>query len=156
MSAPAVVIGIGNPDRRDDGVGPAVARLAARRLPGVTVMTCPAEPTAVLDAWDGAALAVIVDAAAGGTPGRVRRCALGDLVHAAPVSSHDLQLGQIWELGQALGRAPGAAVVVAVDVADTGYGQGLSPAVSAALPEAARTVTDLVLQLTQEPSHQQP
>ena len=69
----AVVVGIGNPHRRDDGVGPAVAaRVAARRLPGVRVIDCAAEPAALLEAWAGAPLAVLVDAVSGGVPGRVR------------------------------------------------------------------------------------
>ena len=52
-----VVIGIGNDHRRDDGIGPAVAAaVAARGLPGVRVHRCAAEPTAILDAWDGSRL----------------------------------------------------------------------------------------------------
>ncbi len=61
--AAAVVIGVGNTDRRDDGVGPAVAAEVAADCPaGVRVLTCAVEPTAILDAWDGADLAVVIDA----------------------------------------------------------------------------------------------
>lgn len=136
-----VVIGVGNPSRRDDGVGPAVAaRIAGRELPGVRVMQCPAEPTALLDAWEGADLAVVVDAVVGELPGRVRTCAPAELVEAHPVSSHDLGLARTYELAAVLGRAPQSLVVVAVDVADTGHGPGLSPSVAAALGEAERAV----------------
>ncbi len=156
-TAGAVVIGIGNPLRRDDGIGPAVAAgLAAHDLPGTRVLTCPAEPTALLDAWEGAALAVLIDAVAGDRPGRVRTCSLADLAEAAPVSSHDLGLRQAYELGRALGRAPASVVVVTVDVADTGYGQGLSPAVAAALPEAMRAVVALLGEQADESAHQKP
>ena len=138
----AVVIGIGNAFRRDDGIGPAVAaQLAAR---GVSAVTCPAEPTAILDAWAGSALAVLVDAAGGGVPGRIRQCTIEDLADAAPVSSHDLGLRKTYELGLMLGRAPGALVVVTVDVADTGHGVGLSPAVADALPGAVRLVEGIL------------
>lgn len=141
MSVRAVVIGIGNVHRRDDGIGPVVAEVIARQhIPGVQVRACPAEPAALLDAWAGADLAVIVDAAAGGSPGRVRRCTTADLTAATPVSSHDLSLAQTYELGLALGRAPQSVVVVTIDVADTGHGTGLSPAVAAALPEASAEV----------------
>ena len=96
----AVVIGIGNPHRRDDGVGPAVAaRVAAHGLVGVEVHTCPTEPAALLDAWDCATLAVLVDAAAGSVPGRVQRCAPTDLAETAAVSSHDLNVARILKLG---------------------------------------------------------
>lgn len=152
----AVVIGLGNAFRRDDGVGPAVAAaVEAMRLPGVRVV-CPAETTAILDAWDGAALAVVVDAARGGAPGRVRQCDLADLVEETPVSSHELSLRQTYELARALGRAPGRVVVVGVDVADTGYGTGLSPAVAAALPQVLDVVRCLIPAQVQEPRHQHP
>jgi hydrogenase maturation protease len=137
----AVVIGVGNSYRRDDGVGPAVAAaVEALRLPGVRVVHCAAETTAILDAWDGAGLAVVVDAAAGGTPGRVSHCGIDDFVERTAVSSHELGLKQSYELAVILGRAPDSIVVVTVDVSDTGHGVGLSPPVAAALPEAVRVV----------------
>ncbi len=157
----SVVIGIGNDRRRDDGIGPAVAAaLAARPRPGLRVVACSGEPTEILEAWTGADLAVLVDGANGDTPGRIRRCAIEDLADVVPVSSHDLGLRQIYELGRALDRAPAALVVVAVDVADTGHGLGLSPAVAAALPEAVRLVEYLldaaVLEQAGEAADQQP
>ncbi len=141
-----MVIGVGNTYRRDDGVGPAVAAaVEALRLPGVRVVRCAAETTAILDAWDGAAIAVVVDAtvvdaAAGGPPGRVRHCGIDDFVEHPAVSSHELGIKQAHELAVVLGRAPDSVVVVTVDVTDTGHGVGLSPAVAAALPEAVRVV----------------
>ena len=137
-STDCVVIGIGNEFRRDDGIGPAVAaQLADRGMPAVS---CAAEPAAILDAWTGAELAVLVDAADGAVPGRIRRCAITDLTESTPVSSHDLGVRQTYELGRALGRAPAELVLVTIDVADTGHGVGLSPVVAAALPAAVRLI----------------
>jgi len=139
----AVVIGIGNDHRRDDGVGPVVAAAVAAQRPGVRVLCCAAEPTAILDAWEGATRAVIVDAAAPGddaVPGRVGRCALGDLAESRSVSSHDLNLAQTYRLGRVLGRAPAEVVVITVDAADGGHGVGLSPDVMAAVPQAVSAV----------------
>jgi hydrogenase maturation protease len=151
----AVVIGLGNSFRRDDGVGPAVvAAVDAMGLPGVR-MACAAEMTDLLDVWDSAALAVVVDAAVGQDPGSVLRCELADLTDEKPLSSHGFSLTQTYDLARALGRAPSRLVVVSVGVADTGHGVGLSPAVQAALPEAARVVRRAVEQ-AQEPGHQQP
>jgi hydrogenase maturation protease len=117
----------------------------------VAVLTCPAEPTAILDAWDGAALAVLVDAAVGVPPGLVSAGRLDEVaVPENPVSSHDLSLRQTWELGCVLGRAPGSLVVVTVGIADAGHGVGLSPAVRAALPEAVRTVERIVAEQIHE------
>lgn len=156
MSADPVVIGIGNIDRRDDGVGPAVAKALAGR-PGLDVVTAPAEPTAILDAWAGRRLAVLVDAEVGGQPGRVQSCALDDVAdRKPPFSSHDLSLRQTYELAQVLDRAPAAVVVVTVDVADTGYGAGLSPAVAAALPEAVRVVERILAQQAEKSVDQKP
>lgn len=139
----AVVIGIGNSFRRDDGVGLAVAeRIAQCGMPGVRVMTATGEPAAVLDAWSGAAHAVVVDAAAGqdATPGRIRRWSAADLRVEAAVSSHTLGLAQTAALGRALGRMPGELVVFTIDVADTGHGVGLTPAVAAAVPKVIDSI----------------
>lgn len=152
----AVVIGLGNTFRRDDGVGPAVAAaVEGMGLAGVRVV-CPGESAGIIDAWDGAALAVVVDAAAGGTPGRVRQCDLDALAGETPVSSHELSLRQTHDLARVLDRAPGRVVVVSVDVADTGYGMGLSAAVAAALPDAVRVVERVLGEQVQETRHQQP
>ena len=161
-----VVIGVGNPYRRDDGIGPAVAA-AVVGPPGVVVVSCPAEPTAILDAWEGARLAVLIDAAVGEPAGRVRAGTLDEsAAPEKPVSSHDLSLSQTYELGRALGRAPDALVVVTIGIGmtsgismtsgigDAGYGIGLSPAVAAALPEAVRIVERLVAEQPQESGDQ--
>jgi hydrogenase maturation protease len=44
------------------------------------------------------------------------------------------------ELARELGRLPGELVVFAVEVADTDFGTGLSPAVSAAVDLVAREI----------------
>jgi hydrogenase maturation protease len=141
----AVVIGIGNSFRRDDGVGPAVAgRIADAALPGVSVVTASGEPSALLDAWSGVARAVVVDAVAGehAVPGRVRRWTAEDLdTVTAVVSSHALGLAETAALGRVLGRMPAELVVFTVETADTGHGVGLTPAVAAAVP----TVIDAIL-----------
>jgi hydrogenase maturation protease len=158
--ADVVVIGVGNPYRCDDGVGPAVAAaVAAHRREGVKVVTCANEPTVILDAWAGATLAVVVDAAVGGSPGRVRVGTLENFAEPVLVSSHDLSLRQTYELAAVLGRAPQALLVVTVDVAEVGHGEGLSPAVAAALPAAVRAVLavigDRVLKRAEKTAHQQ-
>lgn len=154
----AVLIGIGNAHRRDDGIGPAVvAEVAATNPSDVRIVTCAAEPTAILDAWGGCGLAVVVDAAVGEPAGSVRQCSLDELDETfTPLSSHDLGLRQTYELARALGRAPDRVVVVGVGVADTGHGTGLCPEVRSALPEAVRLVRVLLGEQRQEAAHQQP
>jgi hydrogenase maturation protease len=134
-----VVIGLGNTYRRDDGVGIAVATaLDQLALPGVQVVTGIAEPMSLLEAWAGAALAVVIDAtvAGGSSPGRIRRCEPDDLVVAhGRTSSHSLDLARAYALGQVLERVPNALVLFTVETGDVGYGVGLIPAVAAAVPK---------------------
>ena len=90
------------------------------------VLTCAVEPAAILDAWEGAELAVVIDAVRGphAVPGRIRRCAIDELADPGVLSSHDLNLAQTYELARVLDRAPRRVVVIGVDAADTGYGGG--------------------------------
>src|SRR5262245_19946120 len=138
LTPTAVVIGIGNDFRHDDAVGLAVAhQIAERALPGVRVVTGIGEPAALVEAWRGGTLAVVVDAAAGAdsTPGRIRRWTARDLQTVAAVSSHALGLTQTCALGQALAQMPHALVIFTVEVADTSHGIGLTPAVAATVPD---------------------
>jgi hydrogenase maturation protease len=153
----AVVIGVGNTHRRDDGVGPAVAAEVAADCPaGVRVVTCAVEPTAILDAWDGADLAVVIDAAAGddAVAGRVRRCTIDEVADSGALTSHDLNLVQTYELARVLGRAPRRVVLVSVDAADLRHGEGLSPHVAEAISRAVALVcAELAGDLVQEAPH---
>jgi hydrogenase maturation protease len=151
-----VVIGVGNEYRRDDGVGPVVAAaISERKLPGVRVVTGIEDPMDLLDAWSGAALAVVIDAAVASpsTPGRIHRVAAGDVAAASGVSTHGLDVTQALALGRALGREPERLVVFTVEAADTGYGVGLTPRVAAAVPElVAAAVAEIVGIGPQSPS----
>ncbi|MER5352152.1 hypothetical protein ABT093_17720 [Kitasatospora sp. NPDC002551] len=59
---------------------------------------------------------------------------------ATAVGTHGLGLGQGTALAAELGRLPGELVVVAVEGGDFTIGQGLGPAVAAAVPRAAEEV----------------
>lgn len=141
-----VVVGLGNTYRGDDGVGIAVAAaLNDRAMPNVVVRTGIADPMGLLEAWTGAGLAVIVDAAivSPPTPGRIRRCDLSDVsTQPEALSSHSVDIGRTHALGLALGRVPDDLVVFTVDVADTAHRIGLTPPVARAVPELVRMVAD--------------
>jgi hydrogenase maturation protease len=145
----AVVIGIGNPYRRDDGVGPAVIEeLRRRHLAEVDLAESEGEPTHLLELWSHAALAVVVDALrlADPRPGRIHRRSVHHpaLRGSGPASSHGVELGDAVALAEALDRMPHVLAVYAVEVADTGYGVGLTPAVATA---AATVTAEIVAQL---------
>jgi hydrogenase maturation protease len=144
-----VVIGVGNEFRRDDGAGPAVvARLRDRVPPGVELVLTDGEPTRLVEAWTGAALAVVIDAvrAQPPHPGRVHRFVL-DRPGAGPTraaSSHGFGLDDAVRLALVLDRMPGRLVVHAIEAADLTQGPGLTPLVAAAIDDVAGAVlTDI-------------
>lgn len=141
-SGAAVVIGVGNPDRRDDGAGSAVARLVETAdAPGVAVVVRGSDPTAMVDDWDEAERAYVVDAARSeGQPGTVRRFEVGDTPVArrrGQYSSHGFDVGEAIELARALGRLPRRLILFSIEGEDFGLGPGLSPPVEAATREVA-------------------
>ena len=145
MSAPqpAVVIGVGNEYRRDDGVGPAVlAELRANLPTGVSLVLSDGEPTQLFDAWDGAPVAIVVDAVLcdPSAPGRVHRTTLTPPLAATAASTHGLGIPEAVRLAEVLDRAPARLVVFAVEAADLGFGTGLSDDVARAVPEVVRAV----------------
>lgn len=140
-----VVIGVGNAYRGDDAVGLAIAeQLRERRPDNVTVIDCEQEPTRLLDAWQAADVALVVDAAASGAPpGTVHRFdATSGRVPARVFrsSTHAFGVGDAVELARALGRLPERVVVYGIEGADFTAGSGLSAPVAAAVP---RVVDDL-------------
>ena len=139
----AVVIGVGNCYRRDDGVGPAAAaEIERQHLPGVRVVICDGDPAGLLEAWAGLDLAIVVDAVrcVPATPGRVHRCPAGQLERGRTASSHGLGIPDALALGRALDRCPRRVVVFAVEAADLRPGTGLSRAVATSLPDVVAAI----------------
>ena len=141
---PTVVIGVGNTFRRDDGAGPEVAaRLRDQAFPGVTVVTLDGEPTALVEAWAGAALAIVVDALVcqPPRPGRIHRVATPMTPRSGmSVATHGLGVAEAVRLASALDRLPRTLVLLGVEAADVGIGPGLSPPVAAAVPALVHAV----------------
>jgi len=153
-----VVIGVGNPYRRDDGVGPAaVERLRRRGLPGVILAECDGEPTRMLDLWTGADLAVVIDALRTGAPrpGAIHRRSLRhpSMRGMGSASSHAVDLGDAVALAAALDRLPGTLLLYAIEAADTSLGVGLSPAVEAALDDLLDEIADELTSRPVAPTH---
>jgi hydrogenase maturation protease len=142
-----VVIGVGNEFRRDDGAGPAVvAWLRDLEPPGVRFVITDGEPTRLIEAWTGAALAVVVDAVRADPPhpGQVHRFVVErpGAGTGRPASSHGLGLDDAVSLAIALDRMPGRLIVHAIEAADLTQGPGLTPPVAAAVSAVASAVLD--------------
>jgi hydrogenase maturation protease len=142
-----VVIGVGNRYRSDDGAGLEVARRLAE-LPGadgLNVHEEEGEPVALLDAWDGERVALLVDAVSSGAPaGTIHR--VDASTEALPASlrgstsTHAVSVAEAIELGRALGRLPERVIVYGIEGAEFSAGSELSGAVAAVIDELAARV----------------
>lgn len=137
-----VVIGVGNAFRRDDAAGLEVARRVRDHAPdGVVVVEHEGEPAALIEAWDGAETAYVVDAVrSGDPPGTVHRIDVLDdpLPDRRPRdSSHALSLGEAVALGRALDRMPRRLALIGIAGSDFDAGEGLTPTVAAAVDRVA-------------------
>jgi hydrogenase maturation protease len=146
-----VVISLGNRFRGDDAIGPFIAeRLkedSVDRHDGQaprSIIEGKDDAMALVNAWEDAALAVVIDAAVSGAlPGTVRRMETGEQVlpkDLARCSSHGLGLAEAVELGKALGRLPGRLVIFSIEAATLEQGVAMSPQVMAAADEVVRRV----------------
>ena len=149
-----LVLGIGNPDRGDDGVGAFVAdRLRGRLDPGCEVRACVGDVLGIVDGCAGFQAWVCVDCAAPiEAPGRVYRIDLAaqelppELLAA---SSHSLGITAAIELARTLGAAPRDIVFYAVEGRCFDLGAGLSVPVAAAAIELVEQIVQEVQDLRQ-------
>jgi hydrogenase maturation protease len=148
-----LVLGLGNPILRDDGVGWRVLEEAQVRCAAEMQCTSPVEfdcvslgGLALMERLIGYDRAVLVDAVQtrGGTPGAVYRLGLDDLPTLNADAVHDATLKAALRLGRDLGaELPDDITIIAVEAADVlNFGEALSPEVEAAVPEAARLVVE--------------
>lgn len=136
------IIGCGNPDRGDDRAGVLVAE-RLREL-GIAAETHTGELLALIEAWDAADDVILIDAVVTGAPpgtvhmwdGRPPR-----VLHGAEVSTHGLDLAQIIELAQALGRLPARLRLYGIEARQFDPGSSISPEVHQAVESVVRQIT---------------
>ena len=140
-----LVVGIGNPDRGDDGFGPAVARRLLRRVTSaVGVLERSGDALALIEDWNGIPSVIVIDAVAAiSQPGRVHRLDLTDSplpIGLAPRSSHAFGVAETVELARNLGRLPQCLVAYLVEGEQFATGASLSPAVAEAIDMVAERI----------------
>jgi hydrogenase maturation protease len=152
-----LVIGIGNPDRADDGIGPLVAgTLASRRLDGVRVITRSGDALALLEDWADAEGVVLIDAAAPmSRPGAIHR--VNPLRDPLPrelsrSSTHAFGIAEAIELARTFDRLPHQIVVYAVEGACFAPGRAMTANVAAVADELAERVVGELQRLRIGPS----
>lgn len=149
-----LVVGLGNPDRGDDGIGALVAKALAGRLPAdVTLIARSSDMMSLIEDWAGFDALVCVDAAAPmGAPGRVHRINL--TIDELPsgmsfTSSHAFGLADTVRLARALKLAPQDIVVYAVEGCCFDGGEPVTVDVAAAAGEVAHRIIAEVDRLRQ-------
>ncbi len=151
-----LIIGVGNETRRDDAAGLLVSRaLASLELPDVTVREISGEGAALMDAWQGAEVVIVVDAVSSGSaPGKLYRFhANREPLPSAffHYSTHAFSVAEAVELARVLEQLPPQLIVYGIEGADFGHGIGVSQPVRAAVEEAATAIARDLGDLTGTP-----
>lgn len=156
MIAPAaarvLVVGIGNPDRGDDGIGPLVVRqLIGRVSRDVAIIERSGDALALIDDWEGRDAVILVDAAApGGTPGSIHRIdLLRDVLppELSLSSTHGFGVAEAVGLADALDLLPAQVIAYAIEGANFDAGAPISPQVAAVTAEVADRVAAELTQM---------
>lgn len=152
-SSDILVLGLGQAERGDDGVGPAVVDRVADVVADVEVASGPRDAAWILDAWREREGVVVVDAVRSGcAAGSVHIIdpRMGSFVDSASTSTHGLGLAAAVELGRALGDLPRRIALVGIEAGTFELAASMTDEVRAAIPRALTHVVDLVEQWRSE------
>ena len=147
------VIGCGNVNRSDDGVGSAVvAELRARATSGgngVLLLDAGTDGMAVMFAARGCRSLIIVDACRSGAPAGAIFEVPGTEVaapHSQSLTLHDFRWNHALFAGQKIfaKEFPGDVTVFLVEAASTDFGLSLSPAVAASLTAVVSRIEEII------------
>lgn len=148
------VIGCGNPNRRDDGVGPEIIRRLRQRTAGtaadpVQFLDAGTDGMSVMFAARGCRSLIIVDACrSGAAPGSIFQVP-GPLLaqpHERSFSLHDFRWDHALFAGRRIFRDdfPSDVAVILIEAESTEFGIGLSPPVQAAADRAAALIAGML------------
>ncbi len=145
----SLVIGLGQPDRGDDAVGPVVAGRIKELAGDAVVVLTREDPTALVQTWDGYRVAVVIDSIlTGAEPGTLTVRQAGAAADPLPThaftaagrgGSHAFGIAGAVELSRTLGTLPEQLAIVGVEAASFDHGP-MSDPVIAAIDDAVATV----------------
>ncbi|MBF0310390.1 MAG: hydrogenase maturation protease [Magnetococcales bacterium] len=150
-----LILGIGNTLMKDDAVGPMVIRrlqeLAEEGDP-VLLLDGGTLSFTLLEALRRHESLIVVDAARLGlAPGEwrlLRGEAMDRYLRSGRRSAHEVGLSDLLDMARLLGEVPTRRALITIEAAEIAPGEGLSPAVAAAIEPVARTIRHLVGQWT--------
>jgi len=143
-----LILGLGNPLLGDEGIGVRVVEeLQGLKLPeGVDVAEGGTAGLGLIGLMEGYQRVIIVDAAdMGCSPGCVVRFTPSEAqfkIAKAPLSLHQIGLGEMLALADTLETAPDELVIIGVQPKRVEAGAGLSPEVEGAIPQVIKFVLD--------------
>ncbi len=139
-----IVLGVGNPILRDDGVGIHVANALKRHVdnPDVTIDEALTGGMNLLDLIIGYEKAILIDAVniRNAECGEVKRLLLSDFSSIHSDNPHDVSLMEAIKLAKRLGEdnIPKEVVIIGIVLKENPYifGEKLSPKIASAVPKA--------------------
>jgi len=154
-----LVIGVGNRDRGDDGVGPLVADAVRGRCGGsVLVHVAEGDLSDLPMRWEPDQDVIVVDATVGGrSPGEVSvidALADGLRLESGLLSSHGIGLAEAVELGRILGRLPRSLVIFGVEAKRFEHFEPVADEVASAVPDLVERIVALVGKAAHASGHQ--
>jgi hydrogenase maturation protease len=145
-----LIIGYGNTLLGDDGVGPRIAELLDQEYEGdaqISVIACQQLTPELAPVITAAERLILIDAEAGGQPGKIRRRELSPETTGGESLTHHMAPGGLLAMAELLyGRAP-RTTLHTVFGGSFGPGEHLSPAVEAAVPILLAAVKDSLASL---------
>jgi len=144
-----LILGIGNPILKDDGVGPRIIEELRQHIadPDVTLQETSLSGVNLMEMLIGFDRVIIIDAIqTGGKPGQVYQLSTQDfgVPQGDTFSEHNMSLFQSIELGRKLAlHMPSNVMIIAIEAKDvTDFGEGLTPTVEKAVPTVIKQVLE--------------
>ena len=152
--AQTLVIGLGNPILKDDGVGIQVAQVLRAAVPpetSVDIRELSVGGLTLMESMVGYERVIIIDAlmTPDSEPGTIRRLSLDEVGHTLnTASSHDMNLPTALAVGRRMGAAlpdDDAIIIIGIEAQEVlTFGESCTEPVAAVVPAVAQMVLDIL------------